>query len=178
MRIVVGMPTKPHPPRFREVLGHLPTGVTVVTGIDGGKPIGMSCNSFTSVSLEPPLVAFGASRESITWPRIRETGRFAVNVLAHAQEELGRRFAVRGIDRFAGVPWHPSPQGNPLLDGAVAWIDCRLYAEHEAGDHTLILAEVVELDVHEPTSPLVFFRGAYGSFQAPGSPTPSPINSE
>ena len=155
--------------RFRHVLGHLPTGACVITTVDqGGAPIGLSCNSFTSVSLAPPLVSFCPARSSTTWPLMRPSGRFAVNVLAEGQEELCRRFALRGADRFAEVEWAPSVRGNPLLAGALAWLDCEIYAEHEAGDHTIVVASVLDLETRSADGPLIFFRGAYGGLRPTG----------
>lgn len=147
--------------RFRHVLGHLPTGVTVITAVDAGEPVGMACNSFTSASLDPPLVAFYAGCASDTWPRIRAAGCFAANVLADRQDELGRRFARKGIDRFAGVPWRRSELGSPLLDDALAWIDCELHRVYEAGDHEIVLGRVHSLDTAPTGAPLLFFRGAF-----------------
>jgi len=154
------------PQRFREVLGHLPTGVTVVTAHHARGPVAMSANSVTSVSLEPPLILFCPAKTSSTWPAIRESGRFCVNVFAAHHEEISRRFAARGVDRFAGVAWHERPAG-PALDDAVAWIECTIEAEHEAGDHLIVVGAVDSLDVRAgSTDPLVFFRGRYGSFSA------------
>jgi flavin reductase (DIM6/NTAB) family NADH-FMN oxidoreductase RutF len=152
--------------RFRHVLGHLPTGVTVITahGVEG--PVGMSSNSVTSVSLEPPLILFCPAKASTTWPRIRASGRFCVNVFAAHHEQASRRFARVGIDRFAGVAWHQRPAG-PALDDAVAWIECVLGDEHDAGDHVIAIGAVQRLDVRDgDVEPLVFFRGRYGSFEA------------
>jgi 3-hydroxy-9,10-secoandrosta-1,3,5(10)-triene-9,17-dione monooxygenase reductase component len=154
------------PEQFRQVLGHLPTGVTVVTAQHPGGPVGMSANSVTSVSLEPPLILFCPAKSSETWPRIRESGRFCVNVFAAHHGEISERFAARGVDRFAGVAWHSRPSG-PALDEAVAWIECTIWAEHEAGDHLIVVGAVDHLDVREGAeNPLVFFRGRYGSFSA------------
>lgn len=150
--------------RFRHVLGHLPTGVTVITAMAQGRPVGMACNSFTSVSLEPPLVSFCAGRHSDTWPGIRDAGRFAVNVLASGQLDLGRRFARKGVDRFAGTEWRLSPLGSPYLTDAAAWVDCELHAEYEAGDHWIALGLVNQLEAAGEAKPLVFFRGGFGSF--------------
>jgi 3-hydroxy-9,10-secoandrosta-1,3,5(10)-triene-9,17-dione monooxygenase reductase component len=149
------------PARYRSVLGHFPTGVVVVTG-EG--PYGLSCNSFTSVSLAPPLVAFCAAASSTTWPKIRTRGGFAVNFLGRQHAELCRRFSAAGVDRFEGVPWRPGPHSSPLLDHAVAHLECRLVREHPAGDHTIVVGEVLELDATEERAPLVFFRGMYGTF--------------
>jgi flavin reductase (DIM6/NTAB) family NADH-FMN oxidoreductase RutF len=150
--------------RFREVLGHLPTGVTVVTAYHRDEPVGMSSNSVTSVSLEPPLILFCPARTSKTWPRIRAAGSFCVNVFAAHHEEISRQFSRLGVDRFAGVGWHRRPSG-PAIDDAVAWIECTLDAEHPGGDHVIVVGAVHHLEVREgEVEPLVFFRGQYGSF--------------
>jgi 3-hydroxy-9,10-secoandrosta-1,3,5(10)-triene-9,17-dione monooxygenase reductase component len=150
--------------RFRQVLGQLPTGVTVVTGHHSGGPVGMSANSVTSVSLDPPLILFCPAKSSTSWPKIRASGRFCVSVFSAHHEETSRRFAARGVDRFAGVSWHPRPSG-PALDDAVAWIECTIDAEHEAGDHVIVVGAVDQLEMHKAAAdPLVFFRGRYGSF--------------
>ncbi len=148
---------------YRDVLGHFATGVVVVAASGPNGPAGMSANSFTSVSLDPPLVAFCADHTSTTWPRLRTAGAFAISILRSDQEELGRVFARRGVDRFDGVSWHLSPQGHPVLDGALAWLDCRIETVHPAGDHELTLARVVDLssDLDEAAAPLLFFRGRY-----------------
>lgn len=146
------------------MLGHLPTGVTVVTanGVEG--PLAMSANSVTSVSLHPQLVLFCPARSSTTWPGIRDSGRFAINIFASHHAEASRRFSARGVDRFAGIPWHPGPSG-PLLDEAVAWIECAIDATYEAGDHLIVVGAVEGLGTRAgATEPLVFFRGRYGSF--------------
>jgi flavin reductase (DIM6/NTAB) family NADH-FMN oxidoreductase RutF/DNA-binding IclR family transcriptional regulator len=157
---------------FREVLGHYPTGVVVVTAIDEtGRPTGMTIGSFTSVSLDPPLIAFLPGRHSRTFARLRTSPAFCVNVLAADQEDLCRRFARGGPtaaggadDRFAGVGWTPAPSGAPVLDGAVAWIDCTYHRVTEAGDHYVVLGNVNRLRVARPTQPLLFFQGGYGRF--------------
>jgi flavin reductase (DIM6/NTAB) family NADH-FMN oxidoreductase RutF/DNA-binding IclR family transcriptional regulator len=151
---------------FREVLGHFPTGVAVATACEpDGTPQGMVVGSFTSVSLDPPLVAFLPAKKSSTFPHIREIGRFCVNVLAADQEAVCRSFAVgTGANRFAGVPWHASPGGSPILDDVVAWIDCDIDTIHEAGDHYVVIGAVRDLQIVRPTVPLLFFQGGYGSF--------------
>ncbi|GIU83842.1 MAG: monooxygenase [Acidimicrobiales bacterium] len=151
--------------RFREVLGHLPTGVTVVTGISDEGPSGLVVGSFSSVSLRPPLVAFFVDHGSKSWPLIRSRNSFAVNVLAADQKDLCTRFARSGEDKFAGVTWHPSPvSGSPLLGGVVAWIDCDIYDERAYGDHDIVVGLVRALDADGSDSPLVFFRGRLGTF--------------
>ncbi|RKT53849.1 flavin reductase family protein [Saccharothrix australiensis] len=156
------------PVHFRQTLGRLPTGVTIVTSTDDrGEPIGVACNSFTSVSLDPPLVLACAAKGSSTWPAIRARAAFTVNVLDRHGEWLCRRFAAKGADRFAGVRWTPSPTG-PELDGALAWISCTTEVEHEAGDHVIVVARVVGLSQSGLAGPpLVFHRGRYGSFFQP-----------
>ncbi|MGE4321414.1 MAG: flavin reductase family protein [Sphingobium sp.] len=150
---------------FRRVLGHYPTGVCVVTAVEAdGAPTGMVVGSFTSVSLDPPLVAFFPDRKSTSWPRIEKVGKFCVNVLGSDQQPLCRQFAASGTDKFAGVTHRVSANGSPILDGVVAWIDCTLDVVHEGGDHFIVLGRVVALEVDRPTSPLLFFQGGYGAF--------------
>jgi 3-hydroxy-9,10-secoandrosta-1,3,5(10)-triene-9,17-dione monooxygenase reductase component len=152
--------------RFRHVLGHLATGVTVVTAHHHSGPAAMSSNSVVSVSLDPPMVLFCPAKSSSTWPKIHESGRFCVNVFGAQHEETSRRFSARGVDRFAGVAWHRRPSG-PALDDAVAWIECTIDAEHDAGDHLIVVGRVDHLEVSSgDASPLIFFRGRYGSFAA------------
>jgi len=155
--------------RFRQVLGHLPTGVTVVSAHGAAGPVGMAANSVTSVSLEPPLMLFCPAKSSTTWPPIRDSGRFTVNVFAAHHEEMSRRFSARGVDRFEGVAWHPGDAG-PVLDEAIAWIECTIDAIHEGGDHLIVVGAVDELGIRDAeVEPLVFFRGRYGSFRHPSS---------
>lgn len=155
------------PGHFRSVLAHLPTGVTVITAYgEDGTPVGMAANSVTSVSLDPPLILFCPAKSSTTWPSIRAASGFCVNVMAGHHEEVTRRFAAKGIDRFAGLEYTERPTG-PALDDAVAWIECRPQDEHDAGDHTIVVARVVAIEATAgaEAAALVFFRGAYGSFQ-------------
>lgn len=150
---------------FRRVLGHYPTGVCVVTAAgEDGEPVGMVVGSFTSVSLDPPLVAFFPAKSSGSWPRIERVGKFCVNVLASDQKSLCRQLAAPGPDKFSGVSHRVSANGSPILDGVVAWIDCSLHAVHEAGDHYIVLGRVVALEVDRPDRPLLFFQGSYGEF--------------
>ena len=154
---------------FRRVLGHYPTGVCIVTAMEEGTtPAGMAVGSFTSVSLDPPLVAFFPDKRSSSWPRIERAGKFCVNVLASDQLDLCKRFAASGGDKFAGTTHRLSTNGSPILDGVVAWIDCDLHATHDAGDHLIVLGGVRELEVETPNGPLLFFQGAYGRFSELG----------
>lgn len=164
---VAEAPPRPRidPREFRDVLGHYPTGVVVVTAVaDVGEPVGMVVGSFTSVSLDPPLVAFLPATGSATFARLRTARSFCVNVLAAEQEDLCRRFASRQEDKFDGVAWRPSPSGAPVIDGVVAWIDCDVHGISEAGDHYIVLGEVTTLRVETPRLPLMFFQGGYGRF--------------
>ncbi|MCZ9880232.1 flavin reductase [Arthrobacter sp. B2a2-09] len=154
------------PQLFRRVLGHYPTGVCVITALDPETgPIGMTVGTFTSVSLDPALIAFLPTKESGTYQRIRKIGTFCVNVLASNQDDLCRLFARRGADKFDEVAWNPAPSGAPVIDDAIAWIDCQLFAVHEAGDHDIVIGEVTGLGtVDDSMPPLLFFQGGYGRF--------------
>lgn len=150
--------------RFREVLGHFASGVTVVTSTAGGEPVGLTCQSFASVSLDPPLVMFIPARTSRAWPLIKRSGHFCVNVLAGDQTGLSDVFASKGADKFAGVGWSPSKTGCPQIDGAVAYVDCSIHAVHEAGDHYVVIGRVHDMDVNGSVDdPLLYFRGEYRS---------------
>jgi flavin reductase (DIM6/NTAB) family NADH-FMN oxidoreductase RutF len=151
--------------QFRQVLGHFPTGVTVVTAAPATGPVGLAVGSFASVSLDPPLIAFFPDRSSSSWPQIEAAGSFCVNILSEHQEVVCRRFATKGDDKFAGLGWRPARSGAPLLDGVLAWIDCDIDTVHEAGDHWIVVGHVRELEVgDESGGPLVFYRGGYGRF--------------
>jgi flavin reductase (DIM6/NTAB) family NADH-FMN oxidoreductase RutF len=152
--------------RFREVLGHFATGVTVVTAMDGPEPVGFTCQSFGSLSLEPPLVVLAPGKTSTSWPRIAKVGAFCVNILAEGQEALSRDFAVSGGDKFAEVRWRPARNGAPLIDGVLAWVECRFVEAHDAGDHELVVGIVEEMGVHTRARPLLFYRGGFGRFES------------
>lgn len=152
--------------QFRAVLGHYPTGVCVVTGCNAsGAAAGLVVGSFTSVSLDPPLVAFFPDRRSTSWPQVRESGQFCVNILGEDQIDLCRRFASRRADKFRGVAHGSSQYGMPILEGAIAFIDCALEQEIDAGDHTMVLGMVRDLKVKRAAHPLLFCKGAYGRFE-------------
>ncbi|HLI73775.1 MAG TPA: flavin reductase family protein [Acidimicrobiales bacterium] len=149
--------------RFREALGHFASGVTIVTAVDDDGPVGFTCQAFTSLSLEPPLVAIAPGKSSTSWPRIAQAGEFCINILSEDQEALSRDFAVSGGDKFTGVGWRPAGNGAPVLDGVLAWIECRFLRAHDAGDHEIVLGLVVDMGVHKGR-PLVFYRGGFGGF--------------
>ncbi|HEX7739555.1 MAG TPA: flavin reductase family protein [Marmoricola sp.] len=149
--------------RFRDVLGRFASGVTVVTTISDDAPVGMTCQSFCSVSLEPPLVLFSPAKTSRAWPRIRQSGRFCINLLAADQADLSNQMASRGSDKFSGVAWSPSPQtGSPVLDGTLGYVDCTVHAVYEAGDHYVVIGAVKELFSSDVPEPLLFYQGRYG----------------
>ncbi len=153
----------PDPASYRTVLGHFATGVTVITAIDDGQPVGMAANSFTSVSLDPPLVLFCAAKTSSTWPQIERSGRFAVNILGEHQEDVCRVFAQKGDDRFARTGYRKSLMGSPLLPDVIAYLDCTIHAVHDAGDHVVVIGHVEDLGVGTEGvgGPLLFYRGGY-----------------
>jgi flavin reductase (DIM6/NTAB) family NADH-FMN oxidoreductase RutF len=157
---------------FRAVLGHFPTGVTIVTGLASDRPIGFTIGSFTSISLDPPLVGFFAMTDSVTWLAMAPTGGFCVNVLRNTQADLCWRFARAGNEdqRFDGLSWRPAPvTGSPVIHGVGAWIDCAIERTVVLGDHELVVGAVRALDHHTDTHvPLVFYRGALGGFAAEG----------
>lgn len=163
------MSTDIDPGLFRETLGHYPTGVAVVTAVaeDGG-PIGMVVGTFSSVSLDPPLIAFYPMSNSNSFAQLRTATTFCINVLASDQEPLCRQLATRGAGKFDGVDWRPGPLGSPILSGAVSWIECTFEDIREAGDHYIVLGRVHEFAVERSTLPLLFFQGGYGRF-SPGS---------
>lgn len=163
---------------FRRVLGNFASGVAVVTAPatatatdpqvtadapQGAAPAGFACQSFSSLSLDPPLVAFMVGRTSTTWPRIARAGVFCVNVLSAGQGELCRAFAVSGADKFAGVTYDAAPvSGSPRLAGTLAWIDCTIHAVHTGGDHLIVVGRVDALGASEGDEvPLLFHKGRF-----------------
>jgi 3-hydroxy-9,10-secoandrosta-1,3,5(10)-triene-9,17-dione monooxygenase reductase component len=155
---------QPDPASLRTVLGHFATGVAIITAVDGEEPVGMACNSFTSVSLEPQLVLFCAAKSSTTWPRIQGAHKWAANILSEDAEEVCRLFAQKGADRFARVPYTIGRTGAPILEDALAFVDCETIAEHDAGDHVIVVGRVVEMGYAPEGKPLLFYRGGYGRF--------------
>jgi flavin reductase (DIM6/NTAB) family NADH-FMN oxidoreductase RutF len=158
------------PDDFRNVLGHFCSGVTVVTASAAGDLAGMTCQSFFSLSLRPPLVAFSPARTSRSYPVIRRAQSFCINVLTEDQKDLCHRFARTGADKWRDVAWTPTPSGNPILDGVLAWIDCRVEAEYETGDHFLTVGRVTALKAAQ-ARPLLYFKGAFANLH-PGEQIP------
>jgi flavin reductase (DIM6/NTAB) family NADH-FMN oxidoreductase RutF len=152
--------------KYRQVLGHFPTGVTVITAIDEGAPVGLAIGSFSSLSLDPPLVLFCPGNQSSSWPKIRAAGSFCVNILGADQEHVCRVFAGKDPDKFASVGWsRTQATGSPLLDGVLAWIDCDIHEVVPGGDHDIVIGRIRDLDASDSSGPLVFYRGGYGRFE-------------
>ena len=152
----------PDPRSFRDALGTFTTGVAFITAAPDGTPAGLIVNSLTSVSLQPPLVSFCPARSSLTWTRMRRARSFAVNVLASQHEPFATRATPAGADRFADVEWESGRHGAPLFTDALATLECRIVAEHAAGDHSIVVGRVEDLRVSRVTNdPLVFFAGAF-----------------
>uniref|UniRef100_UPI002454AFA4 flavin reductase family protein n=1 Tax=Nocardia wallacei TaxID=480035 RepID=UPI002454AFA4 len=128
---------------------------------------GFSCQPFSSLPLHPPGVGLCPARTPTSCPRTRAAGRFCVNILAHDQEDVCRRLARSGTDKFAGIDWVPSPNGSPRLSGALASIDCELEREIDGGDHTVVIARVTALDEHSDAAPLLFYRSGFQRLEAP-----------
>jgi flavin reductase (DIM6/NTAB) family NADH-FMN oxidoreductase RutF len=147
--------------QLRQVMGHFATGVTIITTVNKeGQLHGLTANAFTSVSLEPPLLLISVDKKAESWPAFEESKVFTVNILGDDQEALSRKFAVSGGNKFEGVAYRRGGNGAAILEGALAFIECTLYAAYEGGDHSLYLGEIQEAAVREG-KPLVFFRGGY-----------------
>lgn len=153
--------------QFKDALSRFATGVTIVSGMEDGEPVGFSCQSFVSLSIDPPFVAVAPARTSTSWPRIARAGSFCVNVLGEHQLELCRGFALSGGKKFDGVEWRRSPAtGSPLIEGCLAWVDCDVELVHDAGDHELIMGRVLDLGTSDG-APLLFFRSRFATVAQP-----------
>ncbi|MFG2140057.1 flavin reductase family protein [Streptomyces sp. NPDC048650] len=152
------------PAAFRDTVGRFASGITVVATLgDDGEPAGLACQSFASLSLDPPLVMLCVGKSSTSWPRIEAAGRFAVSILAEEQQDVCAALGRPGPDKFATVDWRPSAHGTVHIAGALATVDCVPEAVHEAGDHLVVTARVRELAARDGGSPLLYFRGAYAA---------------
>lgn len=151
--------------RFREVVGHFATGVVVITGVENAQPVGFTCQTFGSLSIDPILVSFAARTASTSWPRLRPAGVVAINVLSSHQEALARVFATSGNDKFDGVAWTSGAQGAPLLGGALASLEGRIVDVTSYGDHDIAVVAVDHVASHDG-HPLIYYRGGFGSFSA------------
>ena len=147
--------------KFRDTCGQFCTGVVVVAGLEGDALVGLAAQSFASLSLAPPLISFSPAKTSTSWPRIRPLGRFSVNVLAADQQAVSDAFAQAG--QAAEIGWRTTPAGAPILDDVLAYVECALAAEHDAGDHTIVVGAVQRFATLRPEAqPLLYFRGNYG----------------
>jgi 3-hydroxy-9,10-secoandrosta-1,3,5(10)-triene-9,17-dione monooxygenase reductase component len=149
------------PARMRQVMGHFATGVTVITAVHDGEPVGMACQSFTSLSLEPAYISFAPALSSTTWPRIRAAHKFAVNILAADQQDVCRAMGRSGGDKFADVAWEKGANGAPLLGGSIAWIEAEVEHVLPGGDHEIVIGKVSALELPRDADPLLFYKGAY-----------------
>lgn len=157
------------PRRLRDIFGTFASGLTVIASSTPDGPAGFTCQSFASLSLDPALVTFNPARTSTTWSVLRKAGSFTVNILPAQHQHLAAQFARSGADKFSGVSHTPSPLGNPVLDDALAWIDCELHAEYDGGDHTIVVAAVRHLHARHDAEPLLFFKGRYAGLAPVGS---------
>ena len=153
------------PAIFRQVLGSYPTGVCVISALDDeDRPVGMVVGTFTSVSLEPPLVGFLPDKNSSSWPQIERAGHFCVNVLASDQQEISRQIAGKGPHKFASVEFTISDHKLPVIAGAIAKVECSIHSVTDAGDHWFVLGNVLNLETTREGDPMLFYRGRYGGF--------------
>jgi flavin reductase (DIM6/NTAB) family NADH-FMN oxidoreductase RutF len=155
------------PRAFRDCLGCFVTGVTVVTSVSkAGEHVGLTVNSFNSVSLDPPMVLFSLDRQAQSLPVLETAGRFAVSVLSNHQEAVSNRFARRDTDKWDGTAFRVGETGCRLIEGAMASFDCRTYAQHDGGDHVIFVGEVLAMAVDPAKQPLVYYKGRYNSLAA------------
>ncbi|TXI36511.1 MAG: flavin reductase [Mycobacterium sp.] len=159
---------------FRQVLGQFCTGITIITTTHAEVPSGFACQSFAALSLDPPLVLFCPTKMSRSWQAIEASGKFCVNILTEGQRDTCVRFGSREPDKFAGVDWHPSPLGSPVLDHSLAYIDCTVHSVHDGGDHFVVFGRVHSLSELPtvPPRPLLFYRGEYTGIE-PEKNTPA-----
>lgn len=153
---------------FRNVMGTFATGVTIVTTVVNGSPHGITANSFSSVSLDPPLVLFCLGKSSTNFDAFMTTDNFAINILAAGQDALSTHFAMFEGDRFEGSTWSTWETGAPILDGIVSAADCQLEIRHDAGDHVIIVGRALRAEVVSEVAPLLYHRGRYAGLAGVG----------
>jgi flavin reductase (DIM6/NTAB) family NADH-FMN oxidoreductase RutF len=153
------------PATMRQVMGQFCSGITIVTAILHGEPVGFTCQSFASLSLAPAMVSFAPSRASTSWPRVRQAPSFCVNVLSEEHVEISNAFARPGTDKFADVEWRPSRYGAPIIASVAAYVDAQVWAEYDGGDHTIVAARVLDLGADSSRLPLLFHRGQYAGLR-------------
>jgi flavin reductase (DIM6/NTAB) family NADH-FMN oxidoreductase RutF len=153
--------------QYRQVMGRFATGVTIITAIHEREPAGFTAQTFVPLSIDPPLVSFCPQKTSTSWPKIEAAGAFCVNILSDDQEALCRAFASSGGDKFRGIGWHPGPStGAPVLQGVIAWVEGRIEAVHDGGDHLVVVGRVLDLASKSDRHPLLFYRGGFGRFDS------------
>lgn len=152
----------PTPDELRRAMSAFASGVTVVTGLDAEGPVGFACQSFASVSLDPPLLLFCADHRGRAWPRIRETGRFTVNVLGEEQQDLCARFGSSRGAKYDGLDWAVSHWDTPALPDVLLRVHAEVFDVQVAGDHDVVLGRVLEVELLEQARPMIFFRGGFG----------------
>ncbi len=151
---------------LRNAMGNFCTGVVIATGAVDGAPAGFAAQSFVSLSLDPPLIALCPGKNSSSWPKLRDSGSFCINILAADQKPVCDAMAQSGGDKFAQIAWRDGVTGSPILEGVVGYVDCDLEAEHDAGDHTIAIGRIRDFAIlDENKGPLLFFRGGYGNFE-------------
>jgi 3-hydroxy-9,10-secoandrosta-1,3,5(10)-triene-9,17-dione monooxygenase reductase component len=162
------------PRAFRQVLGQFCTGITIITTVHDDVPIGFACQSFAALSLAPPLVLFCPTKVSRSWKAIEASGRFCVNVLTEQQKDVSARFGSKEPDKFAGIDWHPSQLGSPIIDASLAYVDCTVASIHDGGDHFVVFGAVQALSEAPKIKPrpLLFYRGDYTGIE-PEKTTPA-----
>jgi flavin reductase (DIM6/NTAB) family NADH-FMN oxidoreductase RutF len=154
------------PLALRAAFGCFPSGVIAVCALDAdGGPVGMAASSFVSLSLDPPLVAISIQRTSTSWPRLRQVERLGVSVLAQDHEDVCAKLSGKG-DRFVSVEWMPLDTSAVLIDGASAWLECALFDEVSAGDHTLAILQIHRLRTNPAVAPLVFHASRFRQLDA------------
>jgi 3-hydroxy-9,10-secoandrosta-1,3,5(10)-triene-9,17-dione monooxygenase reductase component len=153
--------------QFRRVLSHFASGVVVVTGVAGGRPVGLTCQSFTALSLDPPMVLFCPSKASTSWPLLATAPYLCINILSRGQHWLSDTFARSGTDKFAGVTWTPTPHDAPALGGAAAHIEVRVAGRYDGGDHHIITCLVESLSAAADADPLLYYRSGYHALHQP-----------
>lgn len=155
--------------QYKKLVGQYASGVTIVAGISKGNPVGFTCQSFHSISIDPQLISISIMKASTSWPLIRPSGHFSVNILTQSQSGLSDRFSRSGEDKWRDQEWQKAGSASPVLPDALFWLDCRLFAEHDAGDHTIAIGQVTDMSemiLEDQKKPLVYFRGRYHALQA------------
>lgn len=150
---------------LRSALAAYPTGVVAIAALSGGAPVGLAANSFTSISLEPPLVSISIARTSKTWPQLASADRLGISVLSAEHASIGRQLSSRTGDRFEGVDWRATDQGAVLIGGAALWLESSVYETCDGGDHEIILLNVHGTHLFEGVAPLIFHQSTFRNIQ-------------